>query len=149
MRDEVEKDYQFCVLDGRKEKVGNFRVEPPGLFRGRGEHPKKGTHKFRLRPEDITINIGKDAPVPKPNVPGKWKAVRRLVPSFARPSVGLDPLADPPLLANLCPPAPLAGPARPEGDVARDVERERQRQHQVRLPRGRLVAQGPVRHGQV
>ncbi len=21
-------------------QVGNFRVEPPGLFRGRGEHPK-------------------------------------------------------------------------------------------------------------
>jgi hypothetical protein len=30
------------LLDGRKEKIGNFRVEPPGLFRGRGEHPKKG-----------------------------------------------------------------------------------------------------------
>lgn len=28
-----------------------------------------------MRPEDITINIGKDAPVPKPNVPGKWKDV--------------------------------------------------------------------------
>jgi DNA topoisomerase-1 len=75
-REEAEKDYQFCILDGRKEKVGNFRVEPPGLFRGRGEHPKKGTHKFRLRPEDITINIGKDAPVPIPNVPGKWKAIQ-------------------------------------------------------------------------
>lgn len=28
-----------------------------------------------MRPEDITINIGKDSPVPTPNVPGKWKDV--------------------------------------------------------------------------
>ncbi len=28
-----------------------------------------------MRPEDITINIGKDAKIPKPNVPGKWKEV--------------------------------------------------------------------------
>ena len=29
-----------CLL-----QVGNFRVEPPGLFRGRGEHPKMGKIK--------------------------------------------------------------------------------------------------------
>ncbi|KAJ3567168.1 hypothetical protein NP233_g6533 [Leucocoprinus birnbaumii] len=75
-KDEMEAKYTQCTLDGRKEKVGNFRVEPPGLFRGRGEHPKKGALKQRVRPEDITLNIGKDAPVPVPNVPGKWKAVQ-------------------------------------------------------------------------
>ncbi|KAH8108004.1 hypothetical protein BXZ70DRAFT_884531 [Cristinia sonorae] len=75
-KDKLEAPFMYCVLDGRKEKVGNFRIEPPGLFRGRGEHPKKGSLKFRLRPEDITINIGKDATIPKPNVPGKWKAVK-------------------------------------------------------------------------
>ncbi|KAI0358568.1 hypothetical protein OH77DRAFT_1397376 [Trametes cingulata] len=74
-KDALEAPYTHCILDGRKEKVGNFRVEPPGLFRGRGDHPKKGALKFRVRPEDITINIGKDAPVPVPNVPGKWKEV--------------------------------------------------------------------------
>ena len=30
---------------------------------------------MRVKPEDITINIGEDYPVPKPNVPGKWKQV--------------------------------------------------------------------------
>lgn len=59
-----EEKYMWAVVDGVKEKVsfpialslfpihssslrllfifqvGNFRVEPPGLFRGRGEHPK-------------------------------------------------------------------------------------------------------------
>lgn len=44
-KDELEAPYTHCVLDGRKEKVGNFRIEPPGLFRGRGEHPKKGSFK--------------------------------------------------------------------------------------------------------
>ena len=44
-KDALEGPYTHCTLDGRKEKVGNFRIEPPGLFRGRGEHPKKGRLK--------------------------------------------------------------------------------------------------------
>ncbi|KAJ7045558.1 DNA topoisomerase I [Mycena alexandri] len=75
IKDDLELKYTTCLLDGRKEKVGNFRVEPPGLFRGRGEHPKKGALKYRVSPEDITINIGKGAPIPVPNMPGKWKEV--------------------------------------------------------------------------
>eukprot|EP00878_Enallax_costatus_P044315 GHUV01052799.1.p1 GENE.GHUV01052799.1~~GHUV01052799.1.p1 ORF type:complete len:134 (-),score=22.33 GHUV01052799.1:31-432(-) len=58
-------------------QVGNFRVEPPSLFRGRGEHPKMGKIKQRVYPRDITINIGNDAPVPEHPYPGqKWKEVR-------------------------------------------------------------------------
>ncbi|KAJ7132760.1 DNA topoisomerase I [Mycena crocata] len=75
VKDEQELKYTTCLLDGRKEKVGNFRVEPPGLFRGRGDHPKKGALKFRVRPEDITINIGEGVPIPVPNMPGKWKKI--------------------------------------------------------------------------
>lgn len=74
-KDAMEEKYTYCVLDGRKEKVGNFRVEPPGLFRGRGDHPKKGALKFRVRPEDITLNIGEGVPIPVPNMSGNWKAV--------------------------------------------------------------------------
>lgn len=33
-------------------------MEPPGLFRGRGDHPKMGQYKRRIYPRDITINIG-------------------------------------------------------------------------------------------
>lgn len=44
-KDALEAPYTHCTLDGRKEKVGNFRVEPPDLFRGRGDHPKKGRLK--------------------------------------------------------------------------------------------------------
>ncbi|KAK4105798.1 hypothetical protein N658DRAFT_492293 [Parathielavia hyrcaniae] len=75
-KDKMEAPYMFCKWDGRKEKVGNFRVEPPGLFRGRGEHPKTGTVKKRVTPEQITINIGKEAEVPAPPPGHKWKAVQ-------------------------------------------------------------------------
>jgi DNA topoisomerase-1 len=75
-KDEAEALYTHCTWDGRKEQVGNFRVEPPGLFRGRGEHPKTGKVKKRVTPEQITINIGKEAMVPTPPEGHKWKAVQ-------------------------------------------------------------------------
>ncbi|GAA5826565.1 hypothetical protein JCM11251_002432 [Rhodosporidiobolus azoricus] len=74
-KDKVEEKYKTCLLDGRTEKVGNFRIEPPGLFRGRGEHPKTGMLKTRVAPEQITINIGKGVPVPEPPKGHKWKSV--------------------------------------------------------------------------
>lgn len=75
-KDAAEAPYMYCMWDGRKQKVGNFRVEPPSLFRGRGEHPKTGRVKTRVMPEQITINIGKDAKVPPPPEGHKWKEVR-------------------------------------------------------------------------
>ncbi|PGH16038.1 hypothetical protein AJ79_02018 [Helicocarpus griseus UAMH5409] len=75
-KDEMEAPYMYCMWDGRKQKVGNFRVEPPALFRGRGEHPKTGKVKTRVMPEQITINIGKDAKVPTPPAGHKWKEVK-------------------------------------------------------------------------
>ncbi|CAL0328076.1 unnamed protein product [Lupinus luteus] len=76
-RAKLEEKYMWAIVDGVKEKVGNFRVEPPGLFRGRGEHPKMGKLKRRIRPNDIVINIGKDAPIPECPIPGEsWKDIR-------------------------------------------------------------------------
>ncbi|EGX94066.1 topoisomerase I [Cordyceps militaris CM01] len=75
-KDKLEAPYITCLWDGRKQKVGNFRVEPPSLFRGRGEHPKTGRVKSRVWPEQITINIGKEAKVPEPPKGHKWKAVQ-------------------------------------------------------------------------
>ena len=75
-KDAAEAPFMFCTWDGRKQKVGNFRVEPPALFRGRGEHPKTGKVKTRVPPEHITINIGKEATVPVPPVGHKWKEVK-------------------------------------------------------------------------
>ncbi|KAJ8108018.1 hypothetical protein OPT61_g8466 [Boeremia exigua] len=75
-KDAIETPYMFCMWDGRKQKVGNFRVEPPSLFRGRGEHPKTGRVKKRVLPEQITINIGEKAKVPEPPAGHKWKEVK-------------------------------------------------------------------------
>ena len=75
-KDAAEAPYMYCTWDGRKQKVGNFRVEPPALFRGRGEHPKTGKVKKRVDPEQIIINIGKEAAVPAPPEGHRWKEVK-------------------------------------------------------------------------
>ncbi|KAF2132506.1 hypothetical protein P153DRAFT_354015 [Dothidotthia symphoricarpi CBS 119687] len=71
-----EAAFMHCMWDGRKQKVGNFRVEPPSLFRGRGEHPKTGRVKKRVTPEQITINIGEKAKVPEPPAGHRWKEIK-------------------------------------------------------------------------
>lgn len=53
------KEYGYCVMDNHKERIANFKIEPPGLFRGRGNHPKMGMLKRRIMPEDIIINCSK------------------------------------------------------------------------------------------
>ncbi|XP_034119099.1 DNA topoisomerase 1 isoform X1 [Drosophila albomicans] len=70
------KEYGFCMIDGHKEKIGNFRLEPPGLFRGRGEHPKMGMIKCRISASDVSINCGKQSKVPPPPPGQRWKEVR-------------------------------------------------------------------------
>ncbi|XP_078274872.1 DNA topoisomerase 1-like [Rhinoraja longicauda] len=70
------QDYGYCIMDNHKERIANFRIEPPGLFRGRGNHPKMGMLKRRSRPQDIIINCSKDAKVPQPPPGQRWKEVR-------------------------------------------------------------------------
>uniref|UniRef100_A0A8C5GDI3 DNA topoisomerase I n=1 Tax=Gouania willdenowi TaxID=441366 RepID=A0A8C5GDI3_GOUWI len=69
-------EYGYCLLDRHKERIGNFKIEPPGLFRGRGEHPKQGMLKKRIQPEDIIINCSKESSIPVPPSGHKWKEVR-------------------------------------------------------------------------
>ena len=54
-KEELEAQYKTCLLDGRKENVGNFRIEPPGLFRGRGKHPKTGKLKVPFPSPPLTF----------------------------------------------------------------------------------------------
>lgn len=59
-KEALTRKYGFAILDNNRiEKLGNTTIEPPGLFRGRGEHPKMGSLKQRVMPEDITINIAR------------------------------------------------------------------------------------------
>ncbi|EDV21656.1 uncharacterized protein TRIADDRAFT_30199, partial [Trichoplax adhaerens] len=74
--EELMQEYGFCIIDGHRQRVGNFKIEPPGLFRGRGDHPKQGKIKRRIEAKDIIINIGKDAKLPAPPPGQKWKEVR-------------------------------------------------------------------------
>ncbi|KAJ1512959.1 DNA topoisomerase 1 [Coelomomyces lativittatus] len=71
----LDDQYGWAWIDGRKEKVNNYRIEPPGLFRGRGAHPKTGTWKQRIRPEDVTLNLSEDAPIPPLPDGHHWKAI--------------------------------------------------------------------------
>jgi len=72
----IVQEYGVCLIDGHDEKIGNFRIEPPGLFRGRGEHPKQGCLKRRTMPEDVIINCSADSEWAKPPAGHKWKKVQ-------------------------------------------------------------------------
>ncbi|XP_051887121.1 DNA topoisomerase 1-like [Pristis pectinata] len=79
LKEENEKlvqEFGYCIMDNHKERIANFRIEPPGLFRGRGNHPKMGMLKRRIRPQDIIINCSKDSKIPQPPPGQKWKEVR-------------------------------------------------------------------------
>lgn len=73
-REELEKKYKTAIVNEKEEPVGNFRIEPPGIFIGRGNHPKLGKIKERIYPEDIIINIGKGKS-PEPPEGHHWKKI--------------------------------------------------------------------------
>ncbi|KAG7665644.1 TOP1 [[Candida] subhashii] len=75
-KEKLEEPFKTCYLNGRKELVGNFRIEPPGLFRGRGAHPKTGKLKRRVYPEDVTLNLSKDCKIPDPPAGHKWGDIK-------------------------------------------------------------------------
>eukprot|EP00605_Chrysophyceae_sp_TOSAG23-4_P001411 GSChrysophyteH1.ASY1.ANO1.1537.1 assembled CDS len=67
----------FCIIDAHLERMGNFNMEPPSLFRGRGDHPLTGTLKRRTFSDQVMLNMSVDAAVPKCDLPGRhWQAVQ-------------------------------------------------------------------------
>lgn len=68
LREEMKEKYGKAIMDGQDVEVANYMAEPPGIFIGRGEHPLRGKWKKRVTPEDVILNLGKDAKAP----PGKW-----------------------------------------------------------------------------
>jgi DNA topoisomerase-1 len=69
--------YKYCIIDGVQQEIGNYKIEPPGIFIGRGNHPKIGRIKKRIKPEDVVLNLSKDAPIPKPSIGDnhKWRKI--------------------------------------------------------------------------
>ena len=76
MEKKANEEYSLCTMDGHEEKIANFRIEPPSLFRGRGEHPKQGKIKRRVMPEDVVINCSKDSKWPQAPAGHQWKKVQ-------------------------------------------------------------------------
>ena len=70
-RERLKAIYGKALVDGIEVDIANWLVEPPGLFMGRGQHPMRGRWKPRVRPQDVTLNLGENAPVPE----GNWKAI--------------------------------------------------------------------------
>jgi len=76
-RDEAMFKFGFALVDGHVEKVGNYNMEPPGAFRGRGAHPKMGKLKQRVIPEQVQLNVSECSRVPACNVKGHaWGELR-------------------------------------------------------------------------
>jgi len=71
IRDEMKEKYGKAILDGKEVEVANYMAEPPGIFIGRGDHPLRGRWKHRITPEDVTLNLGKEASIPK----GTWEKI--------------------------------------------------------------------------
>lgn len=73
---DISESYKHCIVDGgKKEPITNWRMEPPIVFLGRGEHPLRGCLKRRIVPEDVTLNLDVNAPVPTLPRGRRWAAV--------------------------------------------------------------------------
>lgn len=70
-REMLKSIYGKAIVDGIEVDIANWLVEPPGLFMGRGQHPFRGKWKPRVRPQDVTLNLGENAPVPE----GTWQNI--------------------------------------------------------------------------
>lgn len=76
LREKLKTKYGIAKMSLKDDKVvdvevGNYRAEPPGIFIGRGEHPLRGRWKPRVSAKHVTLNMGKDAKVPK----GDWDEI--------------------------------------------------------------------------
>ncbi|MFH1327465.1 MAG: DNA topoisomerase I [Candidatus Bathyarchaeota archaeon] len=70
-REELKAKFGVAEVDGETTDIANWMVEPPGIFMGRGAHPLRGNWKPQVYPKDVTLNLGKEEPVPE----GSWKEI--------------------------------------------------------------------------
>tara|TARA_Y100000758_G_scaffold302113_1_gene269306 strand:- start:83 stop:1753 length:1671 start_codon:yes stop_codon:yes gene_type:complete len=68
LREEMKEKFGKGKMDGKEVEIANYMAEPPGIFIGRGEHPLRGKWKPKVTSKDVTLNLGKEAKVPK----GDW-----------------------------------------------------------------------------
>ena len=70
-----DKQYKIAIVDDKEQTISNYKMEPPGIFIGRGKNPNIGKVKRRIQPEDVIINIGKESQIPIPPEGHKWGKV--------------------------------------------------------------------------
>jgi DNA topoisomerase-1 len=68
VREERKERYGWATVDGARMEIGNYAVEPPSVFMGRGKHPSRGRWKPAVSTKDVTLNLSPDAPTPQ----GEW-----------------------------------------------------------------------------
>ena len=60
------KKYKFCKINKIKYELSNYFVEPLCIFKGRGDHPLRGTIKIPPDPSLVSINLGINSKIPSP-----------------------------------------------------------------------------------
>lgn len=66
------------IADGgieERQKITTWRMEPPVVFIGRGEHPLRGCLRRRIQPEDVVINIDEESEIPRLPKNRSWQSV--------------------------------------------------------------------------
>ena len=71
-RDELKAKHGIAIIDSIETEVGAYLIEPPGILMGRGDHPLRGKWKGRIQPEQVTLNLDEDAPVPPAPQGHQW-----------------------------------------------------------------------------
>lgn len=64
-----------CIVNSKTYQVSNPIIEPHCIFRGRGNHPRRGMFKAQVSPEGVTLNLAKNAPIPQAPRNHSWGAI--------------------------------------------------------------------------
>lgn len=74
VREQRKEHYGWATVDGVRMEIGNYAVEPPSIFIGRGKHPFRGHWKPAISTKDVTLNLSPDAPTPEGGWAGReWR----------------------------------------------------------------------------
>lgn len=76
-KEEMKEEYGYAMLNGKKQPLGSYMIEGPGIIITRGDSNIIGMWKYRTVPEDVTINyVSKDmSKAPKAPEGHNWKEV--------------------------------------------------------------------------
>ena len=61
VREERKEHYGWAIVNDARMEIGNYAVEPPSIFMGRGKHPMRGRWKPAVTTKDVTLNLSPDA----------------------------------------------------------------------------------------